>query len=279
MFQDSIRRVPRPQEVARMTTEEIREAFLVTDLFAPGEIRGIFTDMDRFVVGGVIPHVGIPISLPNHKNTGRNYFLEQREIGIFNIGGSGIVHADNKTYRLERLDCLYLPAGTNEVTFESETESNPARFYFLSTPAHKSLSPALMKKSEATATPLGTQSAANKRTIYKYIYPNGIHSCQLVMGYTELEDGSVWNSFPPHTHNRRSEVYFYFDLGQNVVLHLMGLPTQTRHIWIHNEQAVLAPEWSIHAGVGTAAYKFIWGMAGENQRFDDMDSINPHDLR
>lgn len=266
--------MPHPSEVARMTTDELRAAFLVTGLFIPGQLNGVFTDLDRFVVGGVMPQKDQPVELPNHKNTGRDFFLEAREMGVFNIGGPGEIHADSRTYRLEKLDCLYLPAGTRSVVFTSLSAEAPAKFYFLSVPAHTALSAALMKHSEATPTPLGTQAAANKRVIYKYIHTGGIKSCQLVMGCTELAPGNVWNSFPPHTHGRRSEVYFYFDLGQDLLLHLMGEPTQTRHLWMRNEEAVLAPAWSIHAGVGTAAYRFIWGMAGENQRFDDMDAVD-----
>jgi 4-deoxy-L-threo-5-hexosulose-uronate ketol-isomerase len=277
MFENTIRRMPRPQDVARMTTQELRETFLVRHLFLPGELQGQFTDLDRLVVGGVMPVK--PIELPNHKETGRVHFLERRELGAINIGGPGAIHADGKSFSMGRLACVYLPMGTKSVTFESKDPKNPAKFYFLSCPAHAAHPAAMMKPKDAAPVPLGSQDAANQRTIYKYIHTGGIQSCQLVMGYTALEKGSVWNSFPPHTHTRRSEIYFYFDLGENVLTHFMGEPLQTRHSFLHNEDAVLSPNWSIHCGCGTGNYKFIWGMAGENQRFDDMDQVKPTDLR
>jgi 4-deoxy-L-threo-5-hexosulose-uronate ketol-isomerase len=277
MFENTIRRMPRPQDVATLTTQQLRDTFAVTSLFAPGELRGVFTDLDRLVVGGVMPLK--PVDLPNHKETGRAFFLERRELGAINIGGSGTVRADGKVFSLDRLDCVYLPMGTKTVMFESQDAKNPAKFYFLSCPAHAAHPAATMKPKEASPVPLGSPSAANQRTIYKYIHPGGIQSCQLVMGFTALEKGNVWNSFPPHTHWRRTEIYFYFDLGDNVLTHFLGEPQQTRHLFLHNEDAVLSPNWSIHCGCGTGNYKFIWGMAGENQTFDDMDGVNPLDLR
>jgi 4-deoxy-L-threo-5-hexosulose-uronate ketol-isomerase len=263
--------------VATLTTQQLRDTVAVTNLFAPGELHGLFTDLDRLVVGGVVPLK--PVELPNHKETGRAFFLERRELGAINIGGPGAVHADGKTFLLDRLDCVYLPMGTKSVTFESQDAKNPAKFYFLSCPAHAVHPAATMKPKDASPVPLGSQTAANKRTIYKYIHTGGIQSCQLVMGFTALEEGNVWNSFPPHTHWRRSEIYFYFDLGDNVLTHFMGEPQQTRHLFLHNQDAVLSPNWSIHCGCGTGNYKFIWGMAGENQTFDDMDGVKPLDLR
>jgi len=277
MFENTIRRMPRPQDVARMTTQELRDTFLVTGLFAPGQLAGTFTDLDRLVVGGVMPVK--PVELLNHRETGRPFFLECRELGAINVGGAGAVHADGKTFSLDRLDCVYLPMGTKSVTFESKDASKPAKFYFLSCPAHAAHPATTMKPKDAAPVPLGSQAAANKRTIYKYIHPGGIQSCQLVMGFTALEEGNVWNSFPPHTHWRRTEIYFYFDLGANVLTHFMGEPQQTRHLFLHNEEVALSPNWSIHCGCGTGNYKFIWGMAGENQVFDDMDAVKPPDLR
>lgn len=277
MFENTIRRMPRPQDAATLTTQQLRDTFAVTSLFAPGELRGVFTDLDRLVVGGVMPLK--PVDLPNHKETGRAFFLERRELGAINIGGSGTVRADGKVFSLDRLDCIYLPMGTKSVTFGSQDAKNPARFYFLSCPAHAAHPAATMKPTDASPVPLGSQAAANKRTIYKYIHTGGIQSCQLVMGLTALEEGNVWNSFPPHTHWRRTEIYFYFDLGDNVLTHFLGEPQQTRHLFLHNEDAVLSPNWSIHCGCGTGHYKFIWGMAGENQTFDDMDGVKPLDLR
>jgi 4-deoxy-L-threo-5-hexosulose-uronate ketol-isomerase len=277
MFTESIRRTPRPQELSTMTTQQMRDTFLIEHLFEPGQLNGIFTDLDRLVAGGVTPLK--PVELPNHKETGRAYFLENRELGAINIGSRGAVHADGKSFVLDPLDCLYLPMGTKSVTFESADAQNPAKFYFLSCPAHAVHPMATMKKKDAVPVALGSSAGANKRTIYKYIHTGGIRSCQLVMGFTELDEGSVWNTFPPHTHSRRTEVYFYFNLGENVLCHFFGDPQQTRHLFIQNEQAVLSPAWSIHSGCGTANYKFIWGMAGENQTFDDMDAVKPFDLR
>jgi 4-deoxy-L-threo-5-hexosulose-uronate ketol-isomerase len=277
MFAEPIRRMPRPQEVALMNTQQLRETFLVTGLFTPGELRGLFTDLDRLVVGGVMP-VGL-VELPNHKETGRAFFLEQREFGAINVGGPGTVKADGKTFAVDRLDCVYLPVGTRSVSFESRDAKNPARFYWLSCPAHATHPAAVMKQSEAAPVALGSLAGANQRTIRKYIHAGGIKSCQLVMGYTELAEGSVWNTFPPHTHNRRTEIYFYFDLADKVLVHLMGEPSSTRHLFVQDSEVVLSPAWSIHSGCGTGNYRFIWGMAGENQTFDDMDGIKPVDLR
>jgi 4-deoxy-L-threo-5-hexosulose-uronate ketol-isomerase len=277
MFENTIRRMPRAQDVARMTTQELRDTFLISNLFAPGELRGYFTDLDRLVVGGVMPVK--PIELPNHKETGRAFFLERREFGAINTGGEGRVVADGKTFALEKLDCVYLPMGTKSVSFESADAKNPAKFYFLSCPGHSAHPAAMMKSKDASPVALGAQETANKRTIYKFIHQGGIQSCQLVMGFTVLEEGNVWNSFPPHTHWRRTEIYFYFDLGAQVLAHFMGEPQQTRHLFLHNEDVALSPNWSIHCGCGTGNYKFIWGMAGENQVFDDMDGVKPLDLR
>ena len=278
MFENTIRRMPRPQDVARMTTQELRDTFLLTNLFAPGQLTGTFTDLDRLVAGGIMP-AGKAVELPNHKETGRAFFLERREFGAINVGGAGAVHADGKTFSTDRLDCVYLPMGTKSVTFESKDAKNPAKYYFLSCPAHAAHHATMMKPKDASPVPLGSQAAANKRTIYKYIHAGGIQSCQLVMGFTVLEEGNVWNSFPPHTHWRRTEIYFYFDLGANVLTHFLGEPQQTRHLFLHNEEVALSPNWSIHCGCGTGNYKFIWGMAGENQVFDDMDVVKPVDLR
>jgi 4-deoxy-L-threo-5-hexosulose-uronate ketol-isomerase len=278
MLENSIRRMPRAQDVARMTTQELRDTFLISNLFALGEVRGQFTDLDRLVVGGIMP-AARPVELPKHKETGRAFFLERRELGAINVGGAGKVVADGKAFSLDRLDCVYVPMGSKAVTFESVDAKDPAKFYFLSCPAHSAHPAAMMKSKDASPVPLGSQAAANKRTIYKYIHPGGIQSCQLVMGFTALEEGNVWNSFPPHTHWRRTEIYFYFDLGDGVLTHFMGEPQATRHLFMHNEDVALSPNWSIHCGCGTNNYKFIWGMAGENQVFDDMDAVKPIDLR
>ena len=278
MLENTIRRMPRAQDVARMTTQELRDTFLVGKLFEPGQVNGTFTDLDRLVIGGIMP-AGKPLDLPNHKETGRTSFLERRELGAINVGGPGKVSADGKTFALEKLDCVYLPMGTKSVSFSSDDPKNPAKFYFLSCPAHAAHPLTMMKSKDATPVNLGAQETSNKRTIYKFIHQGGIQSCQLVMGLTALEPGNVWNSFPPHTHWRRTEIYFYFDLGEQILAHFMGEPQATRHLFLHNEDAVLSPNWSIHCGCGSANYKFIWGMAGENQVFDDMDPAKPLDLR
>jgi len=278
MIENSIRRMPRPQDVPGMSTQELRDTFHIANLFTPGQLNATFTDLDRLVVGGVMP-VNKPVELPNHKETGRAFFLERREFGAINIGGAGLVHADGRTYDLSKLDCVYLPMGTKSVSFESVDAHIPAKFYFLSCPAHAVHPAARMKAPEATPVALGSQESANKRTIYKFIHQGGIQSCQLVMGMTALEPGSVWNSFPSHTHWRRTEIYFYFDLGDKVLAHFLGEPQQSRHLFLHNDEVALSPNWSMHFGCGAGNYKFIWGMAGENQVFDDMDPVKPQELR
>ena len=278
MIHDTLRRTPRPQDLIGMSTQELRDTFQISDLFVPGELVAHFTDLDRLVVGGVMPTTKA-IELPNHKETGRAFFLERRELGAINIGGAGKVVADGQTFAVEKLDCVYLPMGTKSVSLASNDASQPAKFYFLSCPAHSAHPARLMKSSEASPAPLGAQETSNKRTIYKFIHQGGIQSCQLVMGLTALEPGNVWNSFPPHTHWRRTEIYFYFDLGTNVLSHFLGEPKETRHLFLHNDEVALSPNWSMHFGVGTGNYKFIWGMAGENQVFDDMDAVKPVDLR
>jgi 4-deoxy-L-threo-5-hexosulose-uronate ketol-isomerase len=278
MFENTIRRTPRPQDMNGMSTQELRETFLIEKIFTPGAITGTFTDLDRLVVGGAMP-TAKALDLPNHKETGRGFFLERREIGIINIGGLGKIVADGKNFELDKLDCAYLPMGTKSVSFESASTSSPAKFYFLSCPAHSVHPATMMKSKDAAPVALGSQATCNKRTIYKFIHQNGIQSCQLVMGFTALEEGNVWNSFPPHTHWRRTEIYFYFDLGEKILTHFLGEPQQTRHLFMHNEDVALSPNWSIHCGCGEGNYKFIWGMAGENQVFDDMDPAKPIDLR
>jgi len=278
MLENAIHRMPRPQEVAPMDPRELRDSFLVTNLFTPGQLQGAFTDLDRLTLGGIFP-TDKTIELPNHRETGRGFFLEQRELGAINVGGPGVVQADGKVFAANSLSCVYAGAGTRKLVFESKDPKNPAKFFFLSCPAHAPFPAAVMQRDEAVATPLGSQAGANQRVIRKFIHAGGIRSCQLVMGFTELAEGSVWNSFPPHTHSRRTEIYFYFDLGDRVLAHFMGEPAATRHLWVQNEQAVLSPSWSIHCGCGTGSYKFIWGMAGENQTFDDMDAVKPADLK
>ena len=273
-----IQRMPRPEDVARMTTAEIREAFLVAGLMNPGQIRLQFTDLDRFVVGGAVPTTG-PLTLANSKETGRAFFLERRELGAINIGNPGTVTVDGKTFNVEPEGCIYIGMGAKDVQFASRDAQNPAKYFILSCPAHTAHPTCVASPKDATTIPLGRQAEANQRVIRQYIHEKGIQSCQLVMGYTELAEGSVWNTFPPHTHNRRTEVYCYWNLGERVLVHFMGEPQGTRHLFLHEGDAVLSPSWSIHSGCGQGNYKFIWGMAGENQRFDDMDAVKPLDLR
>lgn len=274
----AIRRMPRPQDVARMTTSELRAAFHLAGLFADGEIKLQFTDLDRFVVGGAMP-TSAALKLENITETGRGFFLERRELGAINTGGAGTVTVDGKTFVVEPEGCIYIGMGAKEVQFASRDAMHPAKYFILSCPAHAAHPTVTATMADATTIPLGTPATANQRVIRQYIHERGIQSCQLVMGYTVLAEGSVWNTFPPHTHNRRTEVYFYFNLGERVLSHFMGEPTETRHLFMHDEEAVLSPAWSIHSGCGQGNYKFIWGMAGENQRFDDMDAVKPGDLR
>lgn len=278
MFESNIRRMPRQQEVARMTTEEIRESFLVPQLYQKGSFNGLFTDLDRLVVAGAVP-AGTPLVLENHIETGRDSFLERRELGAINTGGPGLVVVDGTSYQVPTLACIYVGMGSKDVSFASTDPENPAKFFILSCPAHAKHPTTVATRDQANTVPLGSQATANERVIRQYIHENGIQSCQLVMGYTEFAEGSVWNTFPPHTHNRRTEIYFYFDMDDRVLAHFMGEPSATRHLFVQNEQSVLSPSWSIHSGCGQGSYKFIWGMAGENQRFTDMDAIKPADLR
>jgi 4-deoxy-L-threo-5-hexosulose-uronate ketol-isomerase len=238
-----------------------------------GKMKLVYSHYDRMIVGGVVP-TATPIELPNEAELRANYFLERRELGIINVGGKGTVVADGVNYEIEKLECVYLGKGTQKVHFESKEVSSPAQFYILSVPAHQSYPNSKMTKEQASPVNLGELATSNKRTIYKYIHNDGIQSCQLVMGLTTLEDGCVWNSVPPHTHTRRMEAYFYFDIHEaHRVMHFMGEPQETRHVVIGNNEAVLSAPWSMHFGVGTANYGFIWGMAGENKEFTDMDPV------
>ena len=260
-----------PKEVKGMTTEELREHYLCESLMQDDAISYVYSHHDRLITGGAKP-VNQSLFLRSHDELKADYFLERRELGIINVGGSGFVEADGTKYELEKLSCLYLGKGTKEVQFTSSDKKDPAVFFLLSAPAHHTYPNRKMKKEEASPVALGAVETSNQRTIYKYIHLDGIQSCQLVMGLTVLNAGSVWNSVPPHTHTRRTEVYFYFDLNeQQRLFHFMGEPQQTRHIVMKNHEAVISPSWSIHCGCGTSNYAFIWGMAGENLVFSDMD--------
>jgi 4-deoxy-L-threo-5-hexosulose-uronate ketol-isomerase len=259
------------QETSRMNTGDLREHFLIQGLMKDDEITLVYSYHDRMVIGGAKP-VQTKLQLEAPGEFKAAHFLERRELGIINTGNKGTVAAGGKNYELNNLDCLYLGKDTRDIAFSSADPSKPACFYLVSVPAHVSYPVVHNTREHALPAELGSQATGNMRTLYKYIHPGGIKSCQLVMGLTVIKEGSVWNSVPPHTHTRRSEVYFYFDLAEeHRIFHFMGEPGQTRHIVCANNEAVISPPWSVHFGCGTSNYGFIWAMAGENQAFDDMD--------
>lgn len=265
--------------LSRMTTEEIRSTFLLDLLFTPGAIDLVYCDVDRAIVGSAVPGKSA-LALAAADQLRAAYFAERREIGVLNVGEAGSVSVDGARFSLGHKDMLYIGRGSREIVFASEDTSAPAAFYLLSYPAHMSYPTAPASRAGAAAARVGTVEGCNRRTINKTIHPDGIKSCQLVMGFTELEPGSVWNTMPPHTHERRMEVYLYFDMAPDArVFHFMGKPEETRHIVVANRQAVFSPSWSIHSGVGTGPYTFCWGMGGENQAFDDMDGLSIDELR
>ncbi|WP_434631261.1 5-dehydro-4-deoxy-D-glucuronate isomerase [Thermoanaerobacterium thermosaccharolyticum] len=267
------------EDVKHYDTSELRKHFLIENLFTPGKLYMVYSHVDRIIVAGAVP-TDKPLYLEASKELGSNYFLERREMGIINIGGTGIVNLDGERYELNNSDGLYVGMGIKEVSFESLDANKPAKFYINSATAHKSYPTVKIGLSEANKVKAGTDEECNKRTINQYVHPAVCQSCQLVMGMTILEPGSIWNTMPCHTHDRRMEVYLYFNMDEdNVVFHFMGTPNETRHIVVKNEQAVISPSWSIHSGVGTKNYTFIWGMVGENQTFTDMDEIPTKDLR
>ena len=272
-----------PQDVKRYTTEELRREFLIENLYQPDQVVAVYSHVDRMVTLGCMPvkeSVSIDKGMDVWHTFGVNYLLERREIGIFNIGGDGTITVDGKVYDLGYKDCLYITMGAKEVYFASKDGAKPAKFYMVSAPAHCSYETRLIKIADAAKRPLGAMETANKRTINQFIHPDVLKTCQLSMGMTVLEPGSVWNTMPAHTHERRMEIYMYFEVPEdNVVFHMMGQGQETRHIVMQNEQAVISPSWSIHAGAGTSNYTFIWAMGGENQAFDDMDTIPTTDLR
>lgn len=271
------------RDFKRYTTEEIRDEFLIENLYVENEVTAVYSHVDRMVTLGCMPTtevVSIDKGIDVWANFGTSYFLERREIGIFNIGGSGTIKADEETFHMNYKDCLYITQGTKNVTFASDDAANPAKFYMVSTPAHCAYKTTYLPIEKAVKRPLGAMETSNKRTINQFIHPDVLPTCQLSMGMTELEPGSVWNTMPSHTHERRMEVYMYFEVpNDNVVFHMMGEGKETRHIVMQNEQAVISPSWSIHSGAGTSNYTFIWAMGGENQAFDDMDTIPTTELR
>ena len=271
------------RDFKRYTTEETRSEFLIEKLFVADEVTAVYSHVDRMVTLGIMPvNESVPLDkgIDIWANFGTQYFLERRELGMFNVGGEGTVTVDGVVYELGYKDCLYITRGAKEVTFQSKCPCSPAKFYIVSAPAHCSYETRLIKIADAAKKPLGALETSNKRVINQFIHPDVLKTCQLSMGMTVLEPGSVWNTMPAHTHERRMEVYFYFEVPENnVVFHMMGEGQETRHIVMQNEQAVISPSWSIHAGAGTSNYTFIWAMGGENQAFDDMDVIKTTELK
>jgi 4-deoxy-L-threo-5-hexosulose-uronate ketol-isomerase len=268
-----------PVRYARMTTEELRSTFLLEGMFTPGKIQLAYVDLDRTVIGSAVP-TGGTLTLETEPELRAEYFLERREIGVLNVGGAGTVTVDGTSYELDKLDTLYVGRGSKAVTFASKSADKTAAFYLLSYQAHAQFPTKLVNFGEITPVELGSLETCNKRKIYKAIHLQGARSSQLVMGFTILETGSNWNTMPAHTHMRRSEVYFYFDVeADQRVMHLMGPPDATSHIVMADRQVVVSPGWSIHAGVGTKAYGFCWGMGGENQDYADMDPVAIRDLK
>lgn len=266
------------ERMKRMTTDELRAACLVQGLFQPGQLELAHWETERTVAGGAVP-LGQELCLEAPAALVAEYFCERRELGVVNLGGAGSVKVDGADYALERGDALYVGRGSRDVRFSSADAATPARFYLLSYPAHASYPTTLARRADAETVRLGTQEEGNVRTLRRQIHPAQVATCQLVMGTTEMEPGSVWNSFPPHTHARRSEVYLYYGLEDGLVMHLCGEPTESRHLVTRDFELTLSPPWSLHAGVGTRAYGFVWGMGGENQVFADMDHIPVSELR
>lgn len=284
-----VRTAASPRDVKHYTTERLREEFLIPSVFEKDEIKLVYSHIDRIITGGAMP-VAETLHLTAGEELRAEYFLERREMGVINIGGDGIIAVDGREYQVASRDGMYLGMGAKDISFASRDAGNPAKFYLNSAPAHKTYPTVLIKREgeaaedvvvirEENKVRLGSLEESNHRTICKYILPGQVESCQLEMGMTSLEPGSVWNTMPCHTHDRRMEVYLYFDLPEDAfVMHYMGEGVQTRHLVVRNEQAVISPSWSIHAGSGSRNYTFIWGMVGENQDFDDMDHIKNQEL-
>ncbi|MDY3060441.1 MAG: 5-dehydro-4-deoxy-D-glucuronate isomerase [Fusobacterium sp.] len=274
-----VRYANHPEDSKHYTTEELRKHYLIEKVFIEDEVNLVYSHVDRVIAGGITP-VKKALKLEGCKELGSEYFLERRELGVINIGGDGKVVIDGVEYEVKSREGLYVGMGSKELVFTSADEKNPAKFYINSSPAHKTYPTVMINLEKANKVHLGDLANSNKRTIYQYVHPAVCQSCQLVMGMTMLEPNNMWNTMPCHTHERRMEVYLYFDMiDDNKVFHLMGEPNETRHIVMGNEQAVISPSWSIHSGVGTKNYTFIWGMAGENQTFTDMDHVAMDDLR
>lgn len=268
-----------PEDVKGYTTDKLRDQFLMESVFLEDSIELTYSHVDRIIYGGAMPKEKA-LTLSAEKELAASYFLERREMGVINIGGDGVIMLDGEKMELNSKEGIYIGRGNKEVIFQSNDPNNPAKFYINSCPAHKKYPTVKVSQEQAIARPLGDIKSMNKRTIYQFIHPDVLETCQLSMGMTVLEEGSGWNTMPCHTHERRMEVYLYFNMQEETrVFHLMGQPTETRHIVMANEQAVLSPSWSIHSGIGTSNYTFIWGMCGENQDFDDMDFVDMKEIR
>ena len=274
-----IRYAVSPTDAKRYDTTQLRDAFLIEDLFQEGKIKMVYSHYDRMIVGGAVPK-DQPLEPDDKETLKTDYFFERREAGFINIGGDAVITADGTSYELAKLDALYVGKGTKELKIESKDKANPARVYMCSAPAHAVIETRKISLDGATPNHLGSAETSNERTIYQYIHAGGLPSCQLMMGVTIFKPGSVWNTMPAHLHDRRMEAYLYFDMDDDArVFHFMGEPNETRHLVVKNEQAVLSPSWSIHSGAGTSSYTFIWAMAGENYTFTDMDPVKMEDLR
>ncbi len=274
-----VRNASNPNDMKHYTTDRLREEFLIQGLFTPDNVKMVYSHIDRIITAGVMA-VEKELTLEAGKELAAEYFLQRREMGCINIGGEGIITVDGEEYEMNPRDGIYIGMGNKEIKFKSKDAKNPAKFYVSSCPAHATYPIVKIDITKAKKVPCGSVEDCNKRVINQYIHPEVMKSCQLSMGLTQLEPGSNWNTMPSHTHDRRMEVYLYLDMGENdAVFHMMGEPQETRHIIMHNEEAVISPSWSIHSGVGTKAYSFIWAMCGENQEFTDMDHIETKDLR
>jgi 4-deoxy-L-threo-5-hexosulose-uronate ketol-isomerase len=274
-----VRFATHPDDFIQYDTPKIRELFLIENLMVEGRIKFVYSHYDRFIVGGAVP-TQHDIELHTYEQLKSEYFLERREMGIINTGEKGKVVVDGQAFELNNKECLYVGKGCKSVVFISHNSTKPARFYLTSAPAHREYPTKKFTLAEADPMELGAKETANERRIYKFIHEKGIQSCQLVMGMTLLKPGSVWNTMPTHVHDRRMEVYFYFDLPENQkIIHLMGQPHETRHMVVSNEQAIISPSWSIHSGAGTHNYSFIWAMAGENYNYADMDLVDINYLK
>ena len=274
-----LRHAVHPNDFKAYGTAKINEHFAMRTMMVADEINMVYSMHDRYIGGGAMP-VNEVLELATEGELKADYFLERRELGIINIGASGMVEVDGKSYTLANKEALYVGQGNKKIRFKSDSKDNPAKFYFNSAPAHTNYPTKLITKKEAEIVELGSLQTANHRVIYKLIVNSVVETCQLQMGMTELKEGSVWNTIPAHTHNRRMEIYFYFDIAEgHAVSHFMGQADETRHVWLHNEQAIISPPWSIHAGSGTTNYTFIWGMCGENLDYGDMDKLSITDLK